>query len=128
MSSSSSRRNYPIETLQFKNQACNRCGRNAVIKISGSINNPRKAYFKCIECDNFVMWLGEEHVLMSKPLECRDGRSMVEIGEASSGREDNSDHILEIKKEIVEFHSCVKLVSKFYALMLFAILLVILLK
>ncbi|KAK9748540.1 hypothetical protein RND81_02G065200 [Saponaria officinalis] len=40
--------------------------RNVVIKISGSASNPHKAYFKCYECNDFVLWLSEDHIIRTE--------------------------------------------------------------
>ncbi|KAK9671981.1 hypothetical protein RND81_12G067500 [Saponaria officinalis] len=83
MSSSAFWRNTPVAGLQFRTQACTRCGRNTVIKISESTSNPRKAYFKCLECDHFVMWVGKEHVILTRAFKV-PGRN--EVDEVSSNK------------------------------------------
>lgn len=66
MSSTTSKRNKPIEGIQIRNQCCNICKKPATLLISRSVNNPGRGYFKCLECSNFVKWLSDEHVKLNK--------------------------------------------------------------
>ncbi|KAK9274838.1 hypothetical protein L1049_007510 [Liquidambar formosana] len=40
---------------RFQNRRC-QCGRKAEVKISESIDNPEKLYFRCQECGFFEWW------------------------------------------------------------------------
>ncbi|KAK9690217.1 hypothetical protein RND81_09G112800 [Saponaria officinalis] len=131
MSSSSSnwRRNNPVEGLEFRNQACNICGRSAVLKISGSTSNPRKAYFKYLDCNNFVMWLGNEHVIKTENVRRRNAyeddlvlRLKMEIEELI--RSEN----LGLKMKFQEVASFVKFMSIFMGLFVLFVVLVLMMK
>ncbi|KAK9666648.1 hypothetical protein RND81_14G200800 [Saponaria officinalis] len=131
MSSSSNnwRRNNPVEGLEFRNQACNMCGRSAVLKISGSTSNPRKAYFKCLDCNNFVMWLGNEHVIKTETFRRRNAHEddvvsglKLEIEELI--RSEN----LGLKMKFEELASFVKFMSFFIGLFVLFVVLVVMVK
>ncbi|KAK9715589.1 hypothetical protein RND81_06G175100 [Saponaria officinalis] len=96
--SSSSWRNEPIEGLEFVNQPCRRCRRNAVIGISRSTSNPRKAYFRCEECNIFVGWLIDNHVIFSKTVDLKCSFD----GDVSSVVEERSEDAQKLKMDLVE--------------------------
>lgn len=122
--SSSQWKNYPIKEIDFLNQACARCGRYATIKISGSENNPRKAYFKCEHCDKFVMWLTEDHLIMTKKLKVWKTSEEDEV----SSDKGTSEDILCLKKEFTELAKFMKFYVKLIAFMILALVIIVTLK
>ncbi|KAK9741763.1 hypothetical protein RND81_03G126500 [Saponaria officinalis] len=131
MSSSSNnwRRNNPVESLEFRNQACNMCGKSAVLKISGSTANPRKAYFKCLDCNNFVMWLGNEHVIKTDTFRRRNAyEDDAVLGLMSEIEELIRSENLGLKMKFEELAMVVKFMSFFIGLFVLFVVVVVMMK
>ncbi|KAK9676920.1 hypothetical protein RND81_11G109700 [Saponaria officinalis] len=124
MSSFSSFSSNPIEGLEFRNQPCNLCRRNAVIKISGSRSNPRKAYFKCLECDNFVKWVSDEHVIVTKSFKSKPSIEEFEI----SSSDGISELLVGFNRDVLDFFKYMKRFMKIVVFMFFFVVVVVVLK
>ncbi|KAK9757046.1 hypothetical protein RND81_01G136900 [Saponaria officinalis] len=111
----------PIKGLEFRNQPCHRFRRNAVIKISGSMNNPRKTYFKCLNCELFVKWVSEEHVIFTKSFKIPPS---IEEFETSSSN-GVSELIMHSKRDVVDFVNYMKHMVKVIKLMFFFVVVVV---
>lgn len=89
------------------------------MKISGSTKNPRKAYFKCLDCNNFVMWLGEEHLVNSRGF----GRDEQEKGSVMHNEGGIRNELNVLKMKFEEVASFMKLMS-FFNVLLFSFVVV----
>ncbi|KAK9681674.1 hypothetical protein RND81_10G019500 [Saponaria officinalis] len=125
--SSSSWRNEPIEGLEFVNQPCRRCRRNAVIRISGSAHNPRKAYFRCEDCNIFVGWLSNNHVIFTKGVDLRGSFDDGDVSSVVEGR--NNEDGMKLKMvDLVELANVLRLYVKLIAFVFVVLVLAFIVK
>ncbi|KAK9698414.1 hypothetical protein RND81_08G102600 [Saponaria officinalis] len=126
MSSSSSWHKPPIDGIEYKNQCCNKCGRNALIKIYGSVDNPRKAYFKCLDCNHFVMWLTEDHMIITQAFKQRCIQKLERKDAVMVGL--NNEDIIKLQKLFVDFTLIMKFYMKCISMMIIIVIVMFLLK
>ncbi|KAK9748017.1 hypothetical protein RND81_02G030000 [Saponaria officinalis] len=112
----------PNEALEFRNQSCNHCGKNAEIKLYGSANNPCKPYFKCLDCNKFVMWLNTDHIISGLKME------IPSESDEFSSKEDLIREIHALKEEVPDLIASVKWFVKFVFLIFFATSIIIIVK